>query len=104
MKSMRLTFGLLATTSMIALLTSGAIAQPPGGGFTPPPGFMEKIKAWQKYGKEHAKLSELRDSIYKIEKVKMTKPSNTRDDMQPSEQKMQIAVEVGKSHRTPRLF
>ena len=69
MKSMRLAFGLLATTSMIALLTSGAIAQPPGGGFTPPPGFMEKIKAWQKYGKEHAKLSELRDSIYKIEKV-----------------------------------
>ncbi len=70
MKSTRLTLGLLATTSMIALLTSGAIAQPPGGGnFTPPPGFMEKIKLWQKYGKEHAKLSELRDSIYKIEKV-----------------------------------
>ncbi len=69
MKSMRLTLRLLSTASMIALLSSASIAQPPGGGFTPPPGMMEKIKLWQKYGKEHAKVSELSQTIYKLEKV-----------------------------------
>ncbi len=43
-----------------------AQAQPPGG---PPPGMMQKIKAWQKWGDQHKKLTLLGDQLFQIEKM-----------------------------------
>ena len=71
MTTKRISLSALFVMGAITLLSSAAIAQPPGGGggFNMPPGMMEKIKALQKYAKEHAKVTELGQTIYKIGKV-----------------------------------
>lgn len=66
MTTKRIGLASLFAVGAIALLSSAAIAQPPGG---MPPGMMEKIKAMQKYFKDHAKVVELSESVYKIEKL-----------------------------------
>ena len=96
MTTKRIGLATLFAMGAIALLSSAAIAQPPGGGggFQMPPGMMEKIKAWQKYGKEHAKVSELSTTLYKIEKV------NDEDDLKLDKKQSATMLAIISSYKS----
>ena len=56
----------IALAGALLVGARNAQAQPPGG---MPPGLMQKIKAWQKWGDQHKKLTLLGDQVFQIEKM-----------------------------------
>ena len=63
----RVSLAALALAGTLLVGSPNAQAQPPGGGM--PPGLMQKIKAWQKWGDQHKKLTLLGDQLFQIEKM-----------------------------------
>ena len=73
----RMRFGLAA---ILALVPSGALAQPPGGGQMPPE-IAAKIKAWQKWRDNNKNLSNLQTLLYQVRELDK-KPDTQLDKKQ----------------------
>jgi len=62
-------FGMAALVILSGNLLVAPSAQAQFGGGGPPPGMMEKIKKWQKWGEQHKNLSTLGDLVYQINEI-----------------------------------
>ena len=87
-------FAALMVGGVMAVGATGALAQPPGGGFSMPPEIKAKIAAWKKYSEEHKNLTTLSKTMRAVET--MNKEPETRLDKQQSA-KMLTIVNTWKS-------
>ncbi len=56
----------VASLAIMSVTTLAPSAKAQGGGFQMPPEIQKKIKAWQKWGEDHKKLTNLSDLIFQI--------------------------------------